>query len=76
MNVDHIKLTIPLESNGKKYHLTVELENPGHEHPVYWAYGEGHINPMESPCGFGDTPDRAIEMFFETFDLWKKELKA
>lgn len=68
MNVDHTKLYIPIECNGQKYHITVQIENPGHEDPVYIATGPFHKDLAVSPAGFGMGMIEAVQDLISQYE--------
>jgi hypothetical protein len=67
MNVDLGDITIPLICGDKRYQITVRVENPLSSEICWWAYGSDYSNPMESPIGWGSTPDLAVENFLKVW---------
>lgn len=63
----HEKFHIPLECDGKKYQITVQIENPGHPNTVWMAYGSDYIDPMLSWSGFGDSVEAAVLDFLNQY---------
>lgn len=70
MNVDHIDFYIPLELQGKRTFLRIQMDGN-----AYACTGEGFIDPMQSDMGFGETIEGAIIDFLRHYQDYNHQGK-